>query len=484
MDFNNTSRGTLIEHAVRRQGARLSETGALLVWSGDIKGRSPDGKFIVMDDTTRGTVDWSNNNSMSSSEWDTLLKEFESYEVTKAGHRYKERVSASGDPNLSLNVDIYSELPSHALFVKNMFRKPNENTMLGDLVVKVYPNIRNEPCVAINFSERVVLITGTSYAGEIKKSVFTYLNFVLPSMGVLPMHCSINCDREGKNPAVFFGLSGTGKTTLSADPSRLLLGDDEHGWSKDGVFNFEGGCYAKTLNLAPQSEPQIWAACHRFGTILENVAVNKKGNVNFSDGSLTKNGRASYPLEFIGGSMVEGFVPEQPGCVIMLTCDAFGVLPAVSKLSLDEAKEQFLLGYTSKVAGTESGISEPEATFSPCFGLPFMPRSPEIYADMLVEFLKDTGASCWLVNTGWTGGPPGVGERIDLPTTRSIVGCIVDGDMDTVPTFKHDLTGFTVPDIGGLSPKLLRPELAWSNPIMFNSQINKFKSLVDSQASS
>ncbi len=481
MNFENVSRGTLVEHAVRRQGARLSESGALLVWSGDIMGRSPNGKFIVMDDVTRGAVDWSNNNSMSSNEWNALLEEFESYEDNKAGHTYKESVSASSDPSLPLNVDIFCELPSHALFAKNMFRKSVEDTILGRLTVKAYPNVRSEPCVAINFSERMVLISGTSYAGEIKKSVFTYLNFVLPSMGILPMHCSINCDREGKNPAVFFGLSGTGKTTLSADPSRLLLGDDEHGWSKDGVFNFEGGCYAKTVGLTPQSEPQIWSACHRFGTILENVAVNKKGHIDFSDDTLTKNGRASYPLDFIGGSMVQGFVPEQPRCVIMLTCDAFGVLPAVSKLSLEEAKKQFLLGYTSKVAGTESGIDEPVATFSPCFGLPFMPRNPNEYANLLVDFLEKTGASCWLVNTGWTGGPPGTGERIALPITRAIVGCIVDGDMDSVPTFYHDQTGFTVPDIGGIDVKLLRPELAWSNPIMFNGQVDKLKRLIEDE---
>jgi phosphoenolpyruvate carboxykinase (ATP) len=481
MNFENVSRGTLIEHAVRRQGARLSDSGALLVWTGDIMGRSPSGKFIVMDDITRGAVDWSNNNSMSLNEWDALLEEFERYEDNKAGHKYKESVSASSDPSLHLNVDVHCELPSHALFVKNMFRKTMSEAALGTLTVKVYPNVRSKPCVAINFSERTVLITGTSYAGEIKKSVFTYLNFVLPSMGILPMHCSINCDREGKNPAVFFGLSGTGKTTLSADPSRLLLGDDEHGWSKDGVFNFEGGCYAKTMGLTPQSEPQIWAACHRFGTILENVLVNKPGHINFSDDSLTKNGRASYPLDFIGGSMVEGFVPEQPSCVIMLTCDAFGVLPAVSKLSLAEAKEQFLLGYTSKVAGTESGIDEPVATFSPCFGLPFMPRPPEKYASLLVDFLESTGATCWLVNTGWTGGPPGTGERIALPVTRAIVGCIVDGDMNDVPTFYHDQSGFTVPDIGGLDVKLLRPELAWSNPIMFHAQVDKLKKLIEDE---
>ena len=479
MIFENTSRGRLVEHAVRRQGCRLTESGALLVWSGEITGRSPAGKFIVMDDMTRGQVDWSNNNSMSSSEWDALLSTFNKYEELESTYHYRETVSASALPGLGLNVKVSCDTPSHALFVKNMFRDPVEETILEDLVVKVYPGLKKEPCVAINFTERMVLISGTSYAGEIKKSVFTYLNFVLPAMGILPMHCSVNCDLEGKRPAVFFGLSGTGKTTLSADTSRTLLGDDEHGWSKDGVFNFEGGCYAKTYGLTPASEPQIWSACHRFGTILENVSVTSEGSVNFSDSTITKNGRASYPLEFIGGSMVQGHSPEQPTCVIMLTCDAFGVLPAVSRLSREEARDQFLLGYTSKVAGTESGIDEPVATFSPCFGLPFMPRKPEEYADLLVDFLKSSGSSCWLVNTGWTGGPPGTGERIDLEVTRAIVRCIVEGDMDDVPTFLHEDSGRTVPDIGGVDRKLLCPELAWSNPMLYGDQLKKLMSLIE-----
>lgn len=483
MIFENTSRGRLIEHAVRRQGCRLTDTGALLAWSGDITGRSPSGKFIVMDDMTKGEVDWSNNNAMTASEWESLVDAFNKYESLESTYHYRERVSASALPGLGLNICVNCDTPSHALFVKNMFRDPVKDTILQDLTVKVYPGLKKEPCVAINFTERTVLISGTSYAGEIKKSVFTYLNFILPTMGILPMHCSVNCDLEGKRPAVFFGLSGTGKTTLSADTSRVLLGDDEHGWSPDGVFNFEGGCYAKTIGLSPASEPQIWTACHRFGTILENVSVNSKGNVNFSDSTLTKNGRASYPLEFIGGSMLEGFSPEQPTCVIMLTCDAFGVLPAVSKLSLEEARDQFLLGYTSKVAGTESGVDEPVATFSPCFGLPFMPRNPEEYADLLVDFLKNSGASCWLVNTGWTGGPPGTGNRIDLQTTRAIVGCIVDGDMDDVPTFVHEDTGRTVPDIGGIDRKLLYPELAWTNPLMYRDQVAKLNSLIKNEKS-
>jgi len=478
MKFSNTPRGTLVEHAVRRQGARLTNSGALLVWSGERMGRSPEGKFIVMDDISRGEVDWANNNSMSQSEWLSLLHDFSKHEVASSKSKYHERVSACADHALALNVDVHCDLPSHALFVKNMFRDPVENTLLGDITVKAYPGVRSEPCVAINFTERMILITGTGYAGEIKKSVFTYLNFVLPMMGVLPMHCSINCDRGGKNPAIFFGLSGTGKTTLSADPSRVLLGDDEHGWSLDGVFNIEGGCYAKTFNLSPKNEPQIWAASHRFGSILENVGLSEEGHVNFADDTLTKNGRASYPIEYIGGALTEGVINEHPNSVIMLTCDAFGVLPAVSKLSTSEAREQFLLGYTSKVAGTENGIDEPVATFSPCFGLPFMPRSPESYADLLETFLDSRDITCWLVNTGWTGGPPGVGDRISLPITRAIVSAIVSGNLDNVETFTHDQTGRTVPNIEGIDKKLIRPELAWSNPIMYNDQVQKLNDLI------
>lgn len=479
--FENLPRGTLVEHAVRRQGARLTNAGALVVYTGEITGRSPNGKYIVMDDLTRKTVDWSNNNPMTEKDWDELAKEFDSFEETRSSYKYIESASACACPGMELNVEVHCEKASHALFVKNMFRKPVEGSSIEGIVVRAFPSVRSEPIVAINFSKGEVLISGTSYAGEIKKSVFTYLNFILPSFGVLPMHCSVNCDLDGSKPAVFFGLSGTGKTTLSADPERILLGDDEHGWSSSGLFNFEGGCYAKTLGLNPKDEPAIWAAANRFGSIFENVTMDYSGMVNFHDDGITKNGRVSYPISSIGGAIGSGYINRQPRTVIMLTCDAFGVLPAVSKLSVEEAGEQFLLGYTSKVAGTESGVDEPQATFSPCFGLPFMPRPPIEYANMLQNFIEETGSTCWLVNTGWTGGPPGMGERIDLDTTRAIVNFITRGEMDDVPTFLHEETGMTVPDVGGLDRKLLHPELAWSNPIMYNNQLAKFKNLIENR---
>jgi phosphoenolpyruvate carboxykinase (ATP) len=363
-----------------------------------------------------------------------------------------------------------------------MFHDKLENNSLEPLVVKVYPSCMKEPVVAINFSKRMVLISGTRYSGEIKKSVFTYLNFILPASDILTMHCSINCDYNKENVAVFFGLSGTGKTTLSSAPDRLLLGDDEHGWSSTGVFNFEGGCYAKTYGLTGHSEPQIWAACHKFGAILENVTFRDNGYINFLDDSHSKNGRASYPLSFVGGALTGGFIDSQPKTVIMLTCDAFGVLPAMSKLSIEDARKQFLLGYTSKVEGTEHGITSPVATFSPCFGLPFMPRKPEVYADLLVDFLSSSGATCWLVNTGWFGGPQGEGERIPLDVTRAIVGCITDGTMDDVPTFFHEQTGLNIPDVSGVPACFINPELAWSNPIMYNMQVEKLKRLIDEQS--
>ena len=478
MIIKNPSRGRLVEYAIRRQGARLTEAGALVVWSGNHTGRSPDGKLIVHDDITQKEVDWVSNNPMTQKEWSNLLEKFSHHEDMGSQLTFHMTGAAGGHPASSINLDIYCDTPSHALFCHNMFQQSVDNP-IETVKICVYPSITDTPVVAINFSERTILISGTLYAGEIKKSVFTYLNFLLPAMDILPMHCSINCDTKGENPTVFFGLSGTGKTTLSSDPQRLLLGDDEHGWSDDAIFNFEGGCYAKTLDLKMSSEPQIFIASHKFGSIFENVALDDHGIVNFSDSSLTKNGRSSYPIENIARSTGVSYINKQPKNVIMLTCDAFGVLPAICKLSKEEARDQFLLGYTSKVAGTESGVDDPVATFSPCFGAPFMPRSPDVYADLLVKFLEKTNATCWLINTGWSGGPPGVGERMPLELTRQIVGAVVDGDMEGVPTFYHDHTNFTVPDIGGVPPEYLHPELAWSNPIMYNSQVKKLWSMFE-----
>lgn len=478
MIIKNPSRGRLVEHAIRKQGARLTQSGALCVWSGEHTGRSPDGKFIVRDDTTLKSVDWSNNNPMTPAEWQDLLKQFEQYQ-SMGSIIFNMTAAAGGHPDSSVNLDIMCDTPSHALFCSNMFQQEVENP-IETINIKVFPSVTNKPTVAINFTERTILISGTQYSGEIKKSVFTYLNFLLPAKGILPMHCSINTDLNGDNPAIFFGLSGTGKTTLSSDSDRLLLGDDEHGWSNTGVFNFEGGCYAKTLNLSMTSEPQIFLASHKFGSIFENVSLNNQGIVDFTSFDITKNGRSSYPIGHISRTTGVQYIEKQPTSVIMLTCDAFGVLPAICKLSKEEAREQFMLGYTSKVAGTESGVDEPVATFSPCFGSPFMPRSPVVYGDLLVDFLEKSGATCWLINTGWSGGPPGVGERMPLELTRMIVTCVVEGDMDDVPTFYHDQTNFTVPDIGGVPSQYLRPELAWSNPIMYNSQVAKLWEMFES----
>lgn len=448
------------------------------MWSGDHTGRSPNGKFIVRDDTTLKTIDWANNNPMTPGEWEDLVEKFDQYQ-SMGSIFFNMTGGAGGSPTSSINLDIMCDIPSHALFCRNMFQREVEEP-IETVTVKVFPSVTTEPTVAINFTEKTILISGTQYAGEIKKSVFTYLNFLLPALDILPMHCSINTDLNGDNPAIFFGLSGTGKTTLSSDPDRLLLGDDEHGWSNLGVFNFEGGCYAKTLNLSPTSEPQIFVASHKFGSIFENVSLDEKGIVNFNSDSFTKNGRVSYPIDYIARTTGISFIEKQPTSVIMLTCDAFGVLPAICKLSKEEARDQFLMGYTSKVAGTESGVDEPIATFSPCFGAPFMPKSPDVYADQLVSLIESSGASCWLINTGWTGGPPGEGERMPLDLTRLIVAAVVDGDMDDVPTFLHDHTSFTVPDIGGIPQKYLRPELAWSNPIMYDQQVKKLWEMFES----
>jgi len=308
----------------------------------------------------------------------------------------------------------------------------------------------------------MILISGTSYAGEMKKSVFTVLNHLLPEEGTFPMHCSINLDRDGENPTVFFGLSGTGKTTLSADSRRLLIGDDEHGWSRDGLFNFENGCYAKVIDLSREDEAEIWEACHGENSILENVVLDSSGNICFSDRTKTENTRSSYPISYVRNSVSERCSKHQPKDVVLLTCDAFGVLPAIAKLTPEEAWKFFVIGYTSKVAGTEKGVIEPVATFSPCFGLPFMTRNPKVYADMLKGFLEETGANCWMLNTGWQNGPYGVGERISISDTRDILSMVYDGKLSSLDTFEHTYTTMNVPKAIELNLALLKPELGWS----------------------
>jgi phosphoenolpyruvate carboxykinase (ATP) len=377
-------------------------------------------------------------------------------------------------------VRVVTEAAWHALFARNMFREPPASELdrfIPDFTVLQLPSLEADPAtdgtrsnvaIVLDFAARTVLICGTRYAGEIKKSIFTVLNHLLPAEGVFPMHCSANMGRSG-DVALFFGLSGTGKTTLSADSTRTLIGDDEHGWSARGVFNFEGGCYAKVIRLSPEDEPEIYAASTRFGAILENVAVDPlTGAIDLDDDSLTENTRSSYPLHFIPNASESGF-GGHPTHIVMLTADAFGVLPPISRLSPEQAMYHFLSGYTARVAGTEQGVKEPQATFSTCFGAPFMPRRPTVYAEMLRDFMRRHKVDCWLVNTGWSGGPYGTGARISLRHTRAILHAALGGALAQVLCRRHPEFGLMIPEVCPEVPSaLLDPRATWSDPTAYD----------------
>ena len=380
---------------------------------------------------------------------------------------------------------VTTEFAWQSLFAQNMFIQPTEYelTTYGSPDWSLYcaPCFSESPCVMINFGQKEIVITGTHYAGEIKKSIFTVLNLLLPQKNVLPMHCSVNACLDNTNSAIFFGLSGTGKTTLSSDTHRLLIGDDEHGWSPTGLFNFEGGCYAKVINLSKESEPQIWDASQKDGSILENVVLDSDGTPDFSNNTLTENTRASYDLMNIKNASETGQCGH-PKNVVFLTCDAFGVLPPVSKLTPDLAKEHFIMGYTAKVAGTEAGVSEPKATFSHCFGAPFMPLSANVYAELLKEKIEDHDVNCWLVNTGWSGGPYGVGDRMPIELSREIVNSIIDGTMAKKNFVSHPYTGLEVPkDSEGIISKFANPESTWGSIEDYKSAAENLMSLFDSK---
>ena len=464
MHLNNSSE-ELIKMSVEREESTLLATGAICTETGTYRGRAPNAKFYVRDEITSDVIDWGSNNSISEDEFSEMLTDFLRYKDTLP-EVFCQELRAVRDPRYSLDLVVYTETAKHALFSRNMFIPGGKQLVHGANPFFVYhfPNKQTEARVVISLKQRAVLITGSHYSGEIKKSVFSILNFIFPSRGDLPMHCSVNMSRAGSSPAVFFGLSGTGKTTLSSDENRILIGDDEHGWTSSGLTNFEGGCYAKTINLSHEAEPQIWDACNKGETILENVIFNPETLLpDFSDGSLTENTRASYPCSSISGADPSGFVDQHPSNVIMLTCDAFGVLPAVMKLTPKEAVKQFLLGYTAKVAGTEAGVVEPQATFSACFGAPFMPLPPAKYADLLLSKVNEHDTTCWLVNTGWTAGGYGVGKRMPIATTRLIIDKIHDGTLEKCKTQLHEPTGFTVPVSNEIPTELLVPELSWDD---------------------
>ena len=454
-----TNKQKLKKYAVENEGAVELSSGAISVTTGEFTGRSPNAKRIVVDSSTRDSVDWKNTIPMSEKDWSSFKESY--FEYSNKLKLFETTLFAGHNNFSGLTIKVHTELAWHLLFAENMFSK--EVLKTSEIFNLYYiPSYSDEPHVIINFTEKMILISGTEYAGEMKKSVFTVLNHKLPVEDIFPMHCSINLDNKSENPTIFFGLSGTGKTTLSADKIRNLIGDDEHGWSKAGLFNFENGCYAKVINLDQEQEPDIFDASTKNLSILENVVI-KNGEPDFYDNSLTENTRCSYPLSYIENSVNCRSTSLQPKNVIFLTCDAFGILPAIAKLSAQEAWKFFMIGYTSKVAGTERGIDKPVATFSPCFGSPFMTRPPSVYADMLRSFLEESGATCWMLNTGWTDGPYGIGERISIEDTRIILSKIYSGELDNVKMFEHSYTGLNVPLIIDINLTLLKPELGWSN---------------------
>jgi phosphoenolpyruvate carboxykinase (ATP) len=446
----------LYEHAIRRHEGEIAAGGAFVARTGKFTGRTPRDKYFVEEASSKHDIWWGGfNKPVSETVFERMLERVRAYFQGK--ELFVQDLYGGADPVYRLNVRIVSDSAWHSLFVRNMFIRPPIEALANfvpDFTILHAPRFfgdaaadgtASDTFIFVNFGRRLVLIGGTAYAGEIKKCVFGYLNFMLPAKGVLPMHCSVNVGPHGDS-AVFFGLSGTGKTTLSADGSRTLIGDDEHGWSDRGLFNFEGGCYAKAINLSALHEPEIYAATHRFGTVLENVVLDPVTRVpRLADSSLTENTRACYPLDFIPNADVNGLAP-QPENIIMLTADAFGVLPPIARMSPEQAMYHFLSGYTAQVAGTELGVTEPRATFSTCFGAPFMPRHPSVYAKMLGERIERTGASCWLVNTGWSGGAYGVGSRMKIAHTRALVRAALAGKLKDVPVRREPFFGLTVPE--------------------------------------
>ena len=483
--YYNYIEPALVEAAVARGEGRLGKGGAFLCSTGQFTGRSPKDKCVVRTVSVEDTVWWENNTPMAPEAFAQLKADM--LEHMKGRDYYVQDLYAGADPVHRLDVRVVTELAWHGLFIRHMLRRPDraeldsfdpEWTIINCPSFKADParhGCRTETVIALNFDEKTVLIGNTAYAGENKKSVFTILNYILPGKGVMAMHCSAN--HAIGNPvdaAVFFGLSGTGKTTLSASPNRTLIGDDEHGWSDRGIFNFEGGCYAKTINLNPEAEPEIYATTSRFGTVVENMVYDPETlELDFTDNSLTDNTRCAYPLEAISNASATA-LGGNPKHVVMLTCDAFGVLPPIARLTPAQAMYHFLSGFTSKVAGTERGVTEPQPTFSTCFGAPFMPRRPEVYGKLLQEKILKTGATCWLVNTGWTGGAYGTGKRMPIKATRALLTAALDGSLNNVTFRKDPNFGFEVPvAVHDVDTTLLNPRDTWADPAAYDAQAQK-----------
>ena len=483
----NLTSEELTAAALENGEGRKAKHGPLVVETGKHTGRSAKDKFIVRDGETEDTVWWDNNASMSPDHFAALKEDFLKA-VAEKGDLYVADLFGGSQPEYRVNVRVINELAWHNQFIRTLLVRPTEAELDGfvpEYTIIDLPSFRADPerhgtrsetVIAVNLSEKLILIGGTRYAGEMKKSVFGILNYLLPVKGVMPMHCSANIGQDGKS-AVFFGLSGTGKTTLSADASRTLIGDDEHGWSDTAVFNFEGGCYAKMIRLNPEAEPEIYATTKMEGTVLENVVMNDAGEIDLDDNSLAENTRGAYPLSSIPNTSAENMGPP-PSNVIMLTADAFGVLPPIARLTPDQAMYHFLSGYTAKVAGTEIGVTEPEATFSTCFGAPFMPRHPSVYGNLLKERIAKGEVACWLVNPGWTGGKYGTGSRMPIKATRALLNAALDGSLNNVEFRKDPNFGFEVPvSVAGVDDGILDPRSTWTDKDEYDRTARKLVQL-------
>ena len=483
--FWNDVAPSLIAHAIRRDEGRLADMGPFVAVTAPHTGRSPNDKFIVKEPDSQTDVDWGKvNQPMTPEHFETLLSDVRGY-LDDRDELFVQDLYCGADPKYRLAVRYVSPNAWHMAFVRNMFIRPDVSALKDfapNFTVLHAPEFQADPAkhgtrtgtfIVLNLAERMILIGGTRYAGELKKAMFTVMNYYMPKQGVLSMHCSANIG-PGGDTALFFGLSGTGKTTLSADPARSLIGDDEHGWAPEGTFNYEGGCYAKVINLSPEGEPDIYRTTQMFGTILENCVLDPvTRKVKFEDQSITENTRASYPLHYIPNHVPSGR-GGHPRNIIFLTADAFGVLPPVAKLSRDQAMYYFLSGYTAKVAGTERGVTEPQATFSSCFGAVFLVWHPTKYAEMLGRLIADHGANVWLVNTGWSGGPFGVGKRMKLGYTRAMVHAALDGKLDGIATRTDPVFGLAIPQsIPGVPNDVLDPRGTWSDASAYDTQAKK-----------
>lgn len=485
--YRNLTPAELLEHAIRRNEGYLGPNGQIVVETGKHTGRSPRDKFFVKESSSAGYIDWGTTNKPIDAAAFSALQDRVA-EYLKGRDLFVNDCYVGSDPRYRLPVRVLTTHAWQSLFSQQLFLRgaaidaqfAPEFTVLDACEFKAEPQrdgTLSETFILVDFARKFVLIGGTRYAGEIKKSIFTVMNYLMPLRDVLPMHCSANVGADG-GIAVFFGLSGTGKTTLSADKSRQLVGDDEHGWSADGVFNFEGGCYAKVIHLDAAAEPEIWNATHAFGTVLENVVMDPTTRTfDLDSDALTENTRAAYPVDFIPNIIPSGMAGH-PNHVVMLTADAFGVLPPISRMTPEQAMYHFLSGYTAKVAGTENGVTEPSATFSTCFGAPFMVHHPTTYANLLGKRIAQHNASCWLVNTGWVGGPYGVGSRMRIAFTRAMVNAAIEGRLADVPTRIHPVFGLAVPlHVPGVPDEVLDARAAWADPTAYDAQAQKLAGL-------